>query len=69
MEYDLKRELSILDISETGSESQKDGSHSTSVRALALFRIMAYRILDVSLDDIKQKICDLNGAMMVSETE
>ncbi len=70
MKYDLERELLILDIPDEAAEGQKgnDDFYSTSVRPLELFKMMAHRILGVSLDDIKRQISQLNGALMVRES-
>eukprot|EP01084_Bolivina_argentea_P125864 222947_1 len=66
MKYDLKRELSILDIPDE-DECQKGGDlyNTNVVRPSALFKTMARRILEASLDDIRQRGSELNGALMV----
>ncbi len=69
MKYDLKRELSILDIPDE-DECQKGGDlyNTNVVRPSALFKTMARRILEASLDDIRQRGSELNGALMVRKS-
>ncbi len=69
MKYDLERELSILDIPDEAESQKGDDLYSTSVRSPQFFKMMAHRILDVSLDDIERRVSELNGALMVRERE
>ncbi len=66
MKYDLKRELSILDIPD--EDECRKGGDLYIMRPSELFKTMARRILEASLDDFKQRGSELNGALMVRKS-